>query len=148
MEGSPGKSIKKPRPGNERGLPVRSRTDLAFLVRSLGCLEWIDFDFVFIRRSGHMRCQIAFSIFPLYRRLRTGGTEPTRRELSTAITPVTLFYDLMANPAIVGTPFCRHKRAFHTLSHCCTNHWNHPPLLQKNLLRTLRKKHGNVRSHA
>jgi hypothetical protein len=32
----------------------------------------------------------------------------------------------MANPAVVGTPIRRHKRALHTFFDGCTNHWNHP----------------------
>lgn len=31
----------------------------------------------------------------------------------------------MANPAVEGTPLCRHKGTFHTLFNSCTNQWNH-----------------------
>ena len=111
--------------------PVRQRT--GFTVRSsailpvpsFGCFKRIDFGLLYRRRLGHMRCQVASAVFPFYCRIRTRCAKPTGSKLGISIASFTLLYDLMANPAVEGTTFCRHKRAFQALFNTCTNQWNH-----------------------
>ena len=73
-----------------------------------------------------MGCQIAISGFPLHGRFWTSGAVPTRWKLGGTVTTVALLHDLMANPAVVGTPGGGHKRALFTFTNRCTNHRNHP----------------------
>lgn len=73
-----------------------------------------------------MRCKVAITGFPFQRRIRTSCAVPFGRELSAPIAAITLLHDLVANPAIVGTPLCNHKRALNTFSNRCTNQLNHP----------------------
>ena len=51
-----------------------------------------------------MRSQVAIAVLPLYGRFRTGCAVPAGRQFGTAVATLALLYDLMANPAVVGTP--------------------------------------------
>jgi len=73
-----------------------------------------------------MGCQIAVTVLPFDRRLRTCSAIPAGWEFGSTVATVTLLDDLMANPAVVWTPISGHKRALHTFFNGCTNHWNHP----------------------
>ena len=73
-----------------------------------------------------MGSQVAVAVFPLDFRLRACAAVPTGCIFGSPAAALTLLDDLMANPAVVGTPFCGHKRALHTFFDGCTNHWNHP----------------------
>lgn len=73
-----------------------------------------------------MSCQVAVTVFPSDGRIRASGTIPPRSMLCFPVTALTRLNDLMANPAIKGTPVGSHKRTFQTFFCCRTNHFNHP----------------------
>jgi hypothetical protein len=73
-----------------------------------------------------VRCHVAITIFPFGSWFRAGCAKPAGRKFSTTIATLALLDDLMANPVVVRTPFCGHKRTLHTLFNSCTMHWNHP----------------------
>ena len=66
--------------------------------------------------------------FPFLCRIRASRAIPPRAVFQFAVAAFTTLYDLMTNPAIVGTPLFGHKRAFTSFPNCCTLHWNHPHL--------------------
>jgi len=95
-------------------------------VASFGSFERINFCFAAVRNFDNMRSNVAISVFPFQCRIRTSRAVPSGRKFRTTITAITFLYDFMANPAVVRTPLCSHKRAIKTFSDRCTLHWNHP----------------------
>jgi hypothetical protein len=93
---------------------------------SFGGLERINLRFCDRRSLDNMRCKVAITGFPFQRRIRTSCAVPFGRKLSGPIAAIALLHDLVANPAIVGTPLCRHKRALDIIFNGCTNQLNHP----------------------
>ena len=119
-----GETIKKPRPLQERGSPLRSLPGLTF--GTFGCFQGIQFGFLGIGLGLDMSCEIARPVFPFRRRLRKGITIPTGFIFTGTLAAIALLDDLMANPAIEGTPLNGHERTFRPFSYGITNHWNHP----------------------
>jgi hypothetical protein len=93
---------------------------------SFGGLERINLRFCGRRSLDNMRCKVAITGFPFQRRIRTSCAVPFGRKLSGPIAAIALLHDPVANPAIVGTPLCSHKRALYTIFNGCTNQLNHP----------------------
>jgi len=93
---------------------------------SFGGFERINLRFYGRRSLNNMRCKVAITGFPFQRRIRTSCAVPFGRKLSGPIAAIALLHDLVANPAIVGTPLCSHKRALDTFFNGCTNQLNHP----------------------
>ena len=110
-------------------------------VASFGSFERINFCFAAVRNFGNMRSNVAISVFPLQRRIRTSRAVPSGRKFRTAIAAITFLYDFMANPAVVRTPLCSHKRAIKTFSDRCTLHRNHPLSF---ILYALKKRPGDI----
>jgi len=109
---------------NGAGFTLKSKAMLP--VASFGSFERINFCFAAVRNFGNMRSNVAISVFPLQRRIRTSRAVPSGWKFRTTIAAITFLYDFMANPAVVRTPLCSHKRAIKTFSDRCTLHRNHP----------------------
>ena len=106
------------------GFTLKSKALLP--VASFGSFERINFCFAAVRNFDNMRSNVAISVFPFQCRIRTSRAVPSGRKFRTTITAITFLYDFMANPAVVRTPLCIHKRAIKTFSDRCTLHRNHP----------------------
>jgi hypothetical protein len=89
-----------------------------------------------------MACEITVSVFPLDFRIRTGTAKPSGFLLHGAVAALALFDDLMANPAVVGTPLGCHEGTFLTLAYCGTNHGNHPLVMNRYAMAVYKLRRG------
>ena len=139
----------KPRPERGRGFYGNKSNRLPAF--AFGCFKRINFCFGFVGFNGHVGGQVAIAVFPLNRGIRAGAAVPTTRKLGTPFTAVALFDDLMADAAIVGAAFRRHKSALRAFFNSCAIHWNHPlPALsrcKKNTWLSLSKIYASLEQH-
>ena len=120
-----GSAQKKTPLRSERGLPQDRH---ALTIAAFGCLERVQLDSVCRNRGGHVRSQIAISVFPFGGRIRARRAIPSGFHLDAPLAAFALLYDLVAKPPGVGTPLGGHEGALHAFFNRCTNHFNHPPV--------------------
>jgi hypothetical protein len=115
---------------------------------AFGRFERINLRFGLVGFGCYMGGQVAVAVFPFQSGIRAGAAVPATGKLGTPFAAVTFFDDLVADAAIVGAAFWRHKGALGAFFNCCAVHWNHPlPALNdetKNMRLKLSKTYANL----